>query len=269
MNNLIKRAVFGGLFVVVFIACLWWGKLSSIFFFALVGGIALAEIILMLYPNKLNRLIIHFMFVPITMSLILNLRSYLNNQVSLGAFISLSLFLFLLLIVQLFSSRKIIFMGRVSEALLATTYSLFPFILLVLFCLRYEPILLIGISIIIWANDTFAYLVGRKIGKSKLFPRISPNKTWEGTIGGLICALAIALFIHPVFFDDLSRIDWFFVGLIAIIFGSIGDLIESMFKRYYGIKDSGNIIPGHGGVLDRFDALMGAIPFVFAYLFFV
>ena len=129
--------------------------------------------------------------------------------------------------------------------------------------------LLLGILIVIWANDTFAYLIGKQVGKTKLFERISPNKTWEGSIGGAFVALIIAVLVNPIFFEELGKIDWFFVGLISIIFGAIGDLLESMYKRYYGVKDSGNVIPGHGGMLDRFDALMGAVPFVMTYLYFV
>ena len=118
---------------------------------------------------------------------------------------------------------------------------------------------------LLWVNDIFAYLTGRLLGKHKLFPRISPGKTIEGSLGGLVfTVIAMALFSHYVAWLPKSAA----VGMaaIAVVFGTLGDLCESMLKRQAGVKDSGKLIPGHGGILDRFDSVLFSVPFIFVYL---
>lgn len=122
-----------------------------------------------------------------------------------------------------------------------------------------------GFLVILWSNDTGAYLTGRAWGKRRLFERISPNKTWEGFIGGVSLAVLVSL-CFPFFLDELSRLQWAFIALIIGVFGTLGDLVESMLKRSLNIKDSGNILPGHGGILDRFDGLLIAAPLVYLIL---
>ncbi len=131
----------------------------------------------------------------------------------------------------------------------------------------YSPanFLLLGFFILIWVNDTFAYLAGMLIGKHKFFERISPKKTWEGTIGGAVFTI-ISAYVFSIFFTDFTNYEWMGMGLVIVIFGTFGDLIESMIKRTYGIKDSGTIMPGHGGVLDRLDSILIAVPFVLLYV---
>ncbi|MBL7893429.1 MAG: phosphatidate cytidylyltransferase, partial [Bacteroidia bacterium] len=104
--------------------------------------------------------------------------------------------------------------------------------------------------------------------KHKLFERISPKKTWEGTIGGGILAFVVA-YIVSIYFTEYRMIDWMIIALIIIAFGNLGDLVESLFKRTIDVKDSGTILPGHGGILDRFDSLIMSIPFIFIYIFFI
>jgi phosphatidate cytidylyltransferase len=120
----------------------------------------------------------------------------------------------------------------------------------------------------IWANDTGAYLSGRFFGKKKLFERISPKKTWEGAIGGGLLALATSLLISK-FNDTLASEHWFAIAFIVVVAGNFGDLIESLYKRSKNIKDSGTILPGHGGILDRFDSLIYSVPFVYSYLILI
>lgn len=129
----------------------------------------------------------------------------------------------------------------------------------------FAPFLIMGFFLLIWVNDSFAYLVGKTIGKNKLFPRVSPKKTWEGTLGGLIFALLAAYFIAK-FESSLSLMQWFILALVIVLSGSIGDLLESKFKRDAGVKDSGAILPGHGGMLDRLDSLVFAAPFAYLTL---
>jgi phosphatidate cytidylyltransferase len=117
-----------------------------------------------------------------------------------------------------------------------------------------------------WASDTGAYFAGRAFGKHKLYPKISPSKTIEGLIGGLVAAVAVAIAVRHVFSVGISLVDAVAIGSIAAIFGTAGDLCESMLKRSVGAKDSSTLIPGHGGVLDRFDAVMFVAPAIYLYV---
>ena len=145
----------------------------------------------------------------------------------------------------------------------------------------FNPLLPLSVFIFLWMNDTGAYCIGSLIGRHKLFPRISPGKTWEGSIGGAIVVLAVAYGIGWV--DSIQILDsdrasllsrgllsipeWLGLGLVVVVFGTWGDLVESLFKRTLGIKDSGSILPGHGGMLDRFDSSLLAIPAAVVYLY--
>ena len=135
----------------------------------------------------------------------------------------------------------------------------------------FSPWLVLAVLLMVWANDVFAYFIGSQIGKTKLFERISPKKTWEGSIGGFICCMLVgagAGAIIPATYIpfELHWIDWMAIGGICSVFGSLGDLVESMLKRSLGVKDSGTLLPGHGGLLDRFDAFMFVVPFVAFYV---
>lgn len=123
----------------------------------------------------------------------------------------------------------------------------------------------LGIILLIWASDTGAYLVGSFIGKNKLYERISPGKTWEGSIGAAILNIGCA-YVISLWFPELALVHWIAISILVSVFGTLGDLVESMLKRQAGVKDSGKIMPGHGGILDRFDSLLFVSPFVYAYL---
>ena len=136
----------------------------------------------------------------------------------------------------------------------------------------FDSLLPLSIFIFLWTNDTGAYLCGSLLGKHKLFPRISPKKSWEGSIGGGLLVLIVAGVIGYFTNTDtdphmLSIPAWIGLGLVVVVFGTWGDLVESLFKRTLGIKDSGNILPGHGGMLDRFDSSLMAIPAAVVYLY--
>lgn len=152
---------------------------------------------------------------------------------------------------------------------LGILYTAIPFALLhfVAFYVpgKYSPTNVLGVLFLIWANDIGGYFAGKAFGKHFLFPRISPKKTWEGSIGGALFAILIAMGVS-LLFKDLQSWQWFGAMFIVIFAGTCGDLVESMFKRSIQIKDSGSSIPGHGGFLDRFDALLMAIPFIVAFL---
>ncbi|MBB6680760.1 phosphatidate cytidylyltransferase [Aequorivita sp. 609] len=141
---------------------------------------------------------------------------------------------------------------------------------------RFIPELIVAVFILVWSNDTFAYLIGKNFGKHKLLERISPKKTIEGFIGGMLGALLAGYIIFKVL-EHYSQLDtlkyplwmWIVMALIVAIFGTIGDLIQSKFKRQAGVKDSGIIMPGHGGLYDRLDSIIYASPFVYAFLLIV
>ena len=130
----------------------------------------------------------------------------------------------------------------------------------------YEFMIPLGIFIFIWVNDTGAYLMGKNFGKTKLIPNVSPGKTVEGFVGGVASTLTAAFLIADLNPDVLESKDWMIFALIVAVFSNFGDFSESMLKRQYGVKDSGKVLPGHGGVLDRFDGILLAAPMLFFYL---
>ena len=134
--------------------------------------------------------------------------------------------------------------------------------------ISFNTLLPLSVFAFLWINDTGAYCTGSLLGRHKLFPRISPGKSWEGSIGGAVFVLAAAYAVS-YWLDGimLTTIEWLGLGLVVVIFGTWGDLVESLFKRTLGIKDSGSILPGHGGMLDRFDSALLAIPAAVVYLY--
>ena len=139
--------------------------------------------------------------------------------------------------------------------------------------IQYTYLMPLSVFVFLWINDAGAYCVGSLLGRHKLFPRISPGKSWEGSIGGavLVVAAAVLIWYYTDFYDvndlGLTAYEWAGLGLVVVIFGTWGDLIESLFKRTLGIKDSGNVLPGHGGMLDRFDSTLMAVPASVVYLY--
>ena len=131
--------------------------------------------------------------------------------------------------------------------------------------LHNEMNVLVMCIIMVWTNDCFAYMGGSLFGKHKMWPRHSPGKTWEGTAIGVVFAILVGVFVGPLFDSPMEWYDWGFLGLICGVVGTLGDLAESMLKRSVGVKDSGNIMPGHGGFLDRFDSLLFILPVATAY----
>lgn len=176
--------------------------------------------------------------------------------------------IFVPFIYQVLNSKVNLTSSKLGHYLLALAYITIPFTLLTQIPFinnNYHPNIIIGFFILIWINDSFAYLVGSTLGRTKLYEKISPNKTVEGAIGGLLAAIIAAYFISR-YFTSLSYMNWTIIALLTVIFGVLGDLMESKFKREAGVKDSGNLIPGHGGFLDRLDSVIFAAPFVYVYL---
>jgi phosphatidate cytidylyltransferase len=179
-------------------------------------------------------------------------------------------FIFMIFILELWRNKANPF-TNIALSLTAVAYIALPFGFVTYFFDSaivsgpYHYGLVLGFLVILWLNDTGAYFVGSLIGKHKLFERVSPGKTWEGSIGGAVFALFTAWGLSFVF-KQLDELQWMIMAVIIVISGTLGDLVESMLKRSLGIKDSGSVLPGHGGMLDRFDAVLLSAPFVFVYL---
>ncbi|SIO12349.1 phosphatidate cytidylyltransferase [Carnobacterium alterfunditum] len=183
------------------------------------------------------------------------LPEYMDTQMILY------LFVLLLLVCTVFSKNNFTF-DDVAVSVLGIMYIGFGFRFLLL--TRYSGLdLLLFVLFVVWATDIGAYLIGRKLGKHKLAPSISPNKTIEGAVGGVVMAMIVA-FIYLTYYPQNYNIGWMLaLTFILSIAGQLGDLVESAFKRYYGVKDSGNLLPGHGGILDRFDSLLFVLPVIY------
>ena len=176
---------------------------------------------------------------------------------------------FLVFILELFRNKEQPF-TNIAYTILAVLYIALPVSLLNYLVFNhagiYLPQALLGYIFILWVYDMGGYFVGSPLGKHRLFERISPKKSWEGSIGGALFCIGFS-YLLSLYFTQLVFRDWLVISLIIVIAGTLGDLVESMFKRSIDVKDSGSILPGHGGILDRFDSLIMATPFIFTYLF--
>ena len=276
MGEFWKRTIFGFLFVVVVIGCIILGGFYAVLMLAAVVGVGSAEIA-NLYPHEKGKPL-NGIVVAMSIMLYVFLSLYSQNPDSIEARIFvLPIFFNIPLLIALFS-KKHNYVEVVGSSWLSMIFVALPCGIMAMF---YNEtlmgtdqgwVLLIFAFLLIWVNDIFAYLTGVSIGRHKLCPRISPKKTIEGSIGGAVFTMLFAYFLNRfvlnVFFFEnyMSDIEVLFLALGVVLFGTLGDLTESMMKRHAGVKDSGNIIPGHGGILDRFDATFMAMPFVFLYL---
>ncbi|TCJ05955.1 phosphatidate cytidylyltransferase [Cytobacillus praedii] len=260
-QRIISAIVFGAIFLPVVII----GGLPVVILAYLLASIALYELL------KMRRLSI--ISVPGIISLLLLWIFLLPNQFqSLLDVIHFTKIEFALLAVLLFLTYTVVTKNKftfddVAFSILSTLYVGIGFYYFIE--TREEGLIFIFFSLfIIWATDSGAYFIGRAIGKKKLWPEISPNKTIEGSIGGVFCAIIVALLF--LLFTDIPAtfIQMLLITVVLSVFGQIGDLVESALKRHYDVKDSGNIMPGHGGILDRFDSLLFVWPLIhFIYLF--
>ena len=276
MGEFWKRTIFGFLFVVVVIGCIILGGFYAVLMLAAVVGLGSAEIA-NLYPHEKGKSL-NGIVVAMSIMLYVFLSLYSQNPESIEARIFvLPIFFNIPLLIALFS-KKHNYVEVVGSSWLSMIFVALPCGIMAMF---YNEtlmgtdqgwVLLIFAFLLIWVNDIFAYLTGVSIGRHKLCPRISPKKTIEGSIGGAVFTMLFAYilnrFVLNVFFFDnyMTDIQVLFLALGVVVFGTLGDLTESMIKRHAGVKDSGHIIPGHGGILDRFDATFMAMPFVFLYL---
>lgn len=276
MKNLTVRTLSGAVLAAVMLSAIVWSQWSfGLLLAALtVGGM------LEFYALARRRDLAPQTFVGVVAGLMLFALNFVYVCDDFDVWADLSLFrfglVFLLLLVpamffcELWRRRENP-QANISVTLAGIFYVALPFSLLCYFPRLasdgWEPRVMLGYLFIVWANDVFAYLVGMTIGSHRLCERLSPKKSWEGFFGGL--AGAVAMGVSVARWLGSSPTAWAGLALVAALTAVLGDLVESMFKRSAEVKDSGALIPGHGGVLDRFDALLLSAPFVFAYMIFV
>lgn len=259
------RAITGFFFVLVLVAATIFNAYVFAAFFSLLGIFSAREFFGICKTADTKPL----MWIGTICAAVL---AVLASAVFLGQLQPLSLLLAVPLVSLLFISSLYLKREKpfhdIAYTVLGLWYGCVPFLFFIglgFLDTTFNPNIPMGFLIMLWSNDTGAYLSGRALGKHKLFERISPNKTWEGFIGGVVLAVLVSLLLNH-YFVGLTQIQWISIALIIGIFGTLGDLVESMLKRSLSIKDSGQILPGHGGFLDRFDGLLIAAPLVYIIL---
>ena len=276
MGEFWKRTIFGFLFAIVVIGGIFLGGMYTAIMLAAVVMLGSTEIA-NLY-SKQDGAAIKNIVQSLSIFLFVFLATFAESPDTIEAAIFVApIFFNIPLLIALFS-KKHDYVKLVGATWLSMIFVAFPCGIMMMFYNEYFIgtdkgwLLLIFSILLIWINDIFAYLTGVSIGRHKLFERISPKKTIEGSIGGAVFTMLFAYllnrFVLNVYFFDnyINDMQVVFLALGIVVFGTLGDLTESMMKRHAGVKDSGNLIPGHGGILDRFDATFMAIPFIFIYL---
>lgn len=275
MSNLLQRTITGVLGAALMLTAIWFNFYSFATLFFLVTLLSSYEYHQLLtktgIPNNapagvIGSVLVYGLFV----------LQALSFNIGAVLFAVPCLLFMIYMLMELFSLKEQPII-RVAYTISGILYIAVPFGLLTLipwgnsthYCISdvglYRFEIIFSILFLIWANDVGAYFIGKSIGKHKLFERISPKKTWEGSIGGLVTAMLFTYLLY-YFYGIFTVPVWMGLCVIVVISGSLGDLIESMIKRTLQVKDSGTLLPGHGGFLDRFDALLVAIPFVYLYL---
>lgn len=280
MKNLITRSITGVIFVAIVVTCFLRPE-AMILVFALVTGLTVGEYTGLIDAHtdgSVNR----FITTAAGVYLFFAMAGYCSGITPPAVFIP-----YLLTVVYLFISELYLAapnpINNWAYTMLSQMYIALPFSMLNVLAFRtdtdgntlFTPLLPLSVFVFLWINDTGAYLSGSLFGKHKLFPRVSPGKSWEGSIGGGLLVVAVAALMGwletsgTVVMDNVyfSIPEWMGLGLIVVFFGTWGDLVESLFKRTLGIKDSGSILPGHGGMLDRFDSSLMALPAAVIYVY--
>lgn len=279
-NNFIQRAITGIIFVGVLIGCILGGPISFTLLFALITALTIHEfgvIISKQLDVEINKPICMLAGVFLFFGF-----AYLGVMPGQTEILIPYLFLIIYLLVSELYLKKKNPLNNWAYAMMSQIYIALSFAMLNVLAyhsignegelsnyqVQYNPILPLSIFIFTWINDTGAYCTGMLFGKHRLFERISPKKSWEGSIGGGVFSI-IAAIVMAHYFPFMPISIWIGLALTVVIFGTLGDLTESLLKRTIGIKDSGNILPGHGGMLDRFDSTLMAVPAAVVYLYII
>ena len=277
MNNFIARTITGILFVATIVVC-FLNPTAMIFLFALVTGLTVWEFT-GLVNDRPGVAVNRFISTVAGVYFFLAMAGTCSGFTSSTVFIPYLITIIYLLVAELYAKQE----DPIHDwayTMMSQMYVVLPFSLPNMLAFRAAPegimyvyTLPLSVFVFLWVNDTGAYCCGSLFGKHKLFPRVSPGKSWEGSIGGGVFVLAAAALVwyltdtYDMNPTGMGMWEWMGLGLTVVVFGTWGDLVESLFKRTLGIKDSGNILPGHGGMLDRFDSSLLAIPAAVVYLF--
>jgi phosphatidate cytidylyltransferase len=259
--------------VAILLFCILYGPWPFVLLFAVITGLCVFEFATLVNRTKgvaINRLMSSMGGVY----LFLAFMGFCTNASGFILFIPYLVLLIYLMVSELYAKKENP-VNNWAYTMLSQMYVALPFALLNTLTFHYNKaedavdynaILPLSVFIFTWLNDTGAYCAGTLFGKHKLFERISPKKSWEGSVGGGAATIASS-FVFAGFSSILTTPGWVGLALVVVLFGTWGDLTESLFKRHLGIKDSGAILPGHGGLLDRFDSILIAVPAAVAYLF--
>lgn len=280
MKNLITRSITGVIFVTAIVVCFMRPE-AMILLFALVTGLTVWE-----YTGIVNGIenvcVNRFLATVAAVYFFLGMAGFCAGIVPSAVFIPYLLTVVYMFIAELYTKAPNP-INNWAYTMLSQMYIALPFAMVNVLAFRgvgngvvYNYLAPLSIFVFLWTNDTGAYLSGSLFGKHKLFPRVSPGKSWEGSIGGGLLVLLVAALVGMYQNSDMHETateliltvpQWMGLGLVVVLFGTLGDLVESLFKRTIGIKDSGNILPGHGGMLDRFDSSLMAFPAAVIYLY--
>lgn len=262
------RAITAVFFTIVMLGSIFLGAYTFTLFYLLLSVLALAEFYKLIKTSGIRP----HRNVGLLVSVIIFLMTagYHFLQFENKYLLLLIPLLFAVFLCELYKKDKLPF-GNISYTFIGFVYVTVPFCFyyslgFITDWNTYNFHLPLAFLLMLWSSDTGAYLFGRKLGKHKLFERHSPKKTWEGFFGGVFTSLLVA-FIISIFFIEISPLIWGGMAILIVCFGTLGDLVESMLKRSLNVKDSGSLLPGHGGLLDRFDGLLIAAPIVYAYLY--
>ncbi|MBC7525753.1 MAG: phosphatidate cytidylyltransferase [Flavobacterium sp.] len=288
MNETLKRGISGAVYIFLLLTSILFSTKSFFLLFGIFLFISIFEFCNLVHINKIFPLLFGTIFYIVINAICyykvetqLLIDQFFNKKI-VFLFNNNQLNLVLILITLVVSIKCILFLfyddvqkiSTSSKYLYLLGYIIIPFIFItkISFGVKsYNPKIIIGLFILIWTNDTFAYIVGKSIGKHKLLKKISPKKTIEGFVGGVLFAILAGFLISKFYIQPSSNhlqksiAIWISLAVIVGVMGTIGDLIESKFKRIAGVKDSGKIMPGHGGILDRLDSVIFVAPFVFLF----
>ena len=275
MNNFIVRTITGIIFVTAIVVS-FLNPLAMVFLFSIVTGMTVWEFAGLVNAREnvqINQFISSVAGVLLFLAMAVHARGLDTLNLAFMPWLATVIYL---LVAELYLKAPDP-IANWAYTMMSQLYIALPFSLLPVLAFQFSncdlPWLLpLSVFIFLWVNDSGAYCCGSLLGRHKLFPRISPGKSWEGSIGGALFVLLAAFLISFItqsngITTNLTTLEWMGMGAVVTVFGTWGDLIESLFKRTLGIKDSGNVLPGHGGMLDRFDSSLLAIPAVVVYLF--
>ncbi|WP_332919861.1 phosphatidate cytidylyltransferase [Persicobacter psychrovividus] len=265
LSNLTQRVITGLIGIAVFIGAIFYGTYSYFALFFIIAILAQLEFYKLIKADKLRPI----QWIGLLLGGGINLITYMHfeQQWPLGSYLLLMPLVGLIYFTKLYQTPENRPFNSIAQTFMGIVYVALPFSLLHVCTFSggaYNPQIIMGMLLLLWASDSGAYFTGVKFGKHKLFERISPKKTWEGFFGGAALSILVSVVLSH-FWTTLPLYEWLGLSVIIIVAGSYGDLVESLFKRSIAIKDSASTLPGHGGFLDRFDGLLLSIPFLVAF----